>query len=124
VQHRTPLIAAALFALGFLGACGDDDPPAAAAASESTSESTTVTVETGDFVFDPTPVEVHVGDSVRWENTHTQAHTSTGNGDQDWNTANIDPGATSDPVQFDEEGTFTYVCALHPFMEGTVEVSA
>jgi plastocyanin len=84
----------------------------------------TVTVAIGDFVYDPEPVEIHAGDAVVWENTHTQAHTSTGNGDFDWNTGNIAAGDTSDPVTFDEPGTYSYTCALHPFMEGTVEVSA
>jgi len=119
-----------------LTACGDDDEPndggatpevtapmdgrdeAGAAGGE------TVTVEIGEFVFEPTPVEVGVGDSVVWANVHDQPHTASGNGDQPWDTANIAPGATSDPVVFDEAGTYTYICGLHPFMEGTVDVSA
>jgi plastocyanin len=56
-------------------------------------------------------------------NAHDQAHTSTGTGDQDWSTGNIQPGASSEPVTFDDAGTFTYICALHPFMKGEVEVS-
>lgn len=117
-----------------LMACGDDDQPSDAAAPpemtapESAAEGEgggeTVTVDIGEFVFDPTPVEVSVGDSVVWENVHNQAHTASGNGDQRWDTANIAPGDTSDPIIFDEAGTFTYICGLHPFMEGTVEVSA
>ena len=132
---RSPLaLAAALLLVAApLAACGDDDEPAADAPTEGTSapaedepagEAATTTVAIGDFVFDPTPVEVAVGDSVVWENTHSQAHTATGNGDLDWNTGNVAPGDTSEPVTFDEPGTYTYICALHPFMEGTVEVSA
>ena len=84
---------------------------------------TTVTVEIPEFAFSPTPVQVKACDSVVWENTHTQAHTSTGKGDKAWSTGNIADGATSDPVLFDQTGSFAYICALHPFMKGTVEVS-
>lgn len=143
---KTALIAGLLL-VGSIAACSSDDEPTASesttteAPAESTDstapadstetttaapsgEGETVNVEIGDFVFEPESIEIHVGDSVTWENVHTQAHTSTGQGDQDWNTGNVAPGDTSEPVLFDEAGSFTYVCALHPFMEGTVEVSA
>ncbi len=106
-----------------LGACGDDDTPEAAAdpGAETTVADTTVadtsgddggaaetvTVQIPEFAFDPTPIEVGVGGSVVWENAHTQPHTSSGNGDQDWDTGPIQPGDTSDAVTFDEAGTFT-----------------
>lgn len=138
MRKPTALIAALLLTTG-IAACGDDSSDsgddAAAESSDTTAapaggtdmapaEGETVTVEIGDFLFDPTPVEITAGQSVVWENTHNQAHTSTGNGDQDWNTDNIAPGESSEPVLFEDAGTFTYICALHPFMEGTVEVSA
>ena len=68
------------------------------------------------------PFEELIG-STRFD-VHDQPHTASGNGDQRWDTANIAPGDTSDPVTFDEAGSYTYICGLHPFMEGTVEVSA
>jgi plastocyanin len=107
-------------------ACGDDDQSATVDATESSAgeSSADLTVAIGDFVFDPTPIEVSVGDSIVWENTHSQPHTSSGNGDQNWDTGNIQPGDISEPVVFDEAGTYTYICGLHPFMEGTVEVSS
>ncbi|MET0917794.1 MAG: plastocyanin/azurin family copper-binding protein [Burkholderiales bacterium] len=30
----------------------------------------------------------------------------------------------SSTLQFDEAGTFDYICGLHPTMKGTVEVAA
>jgi plastocyanin len=139
VRTRTALIGTLLLA-GVLAGCGDDEPETAAVADDPSTETTaapademggpaaaegdTVTVEIGDFQYDPTPVEVTVGQSVVWENVHTQAHTSTGTGDQRWDTQNIAPGESSEPVVFEDAGTYTYICALHPFMEGTVEVSA
>ena len=82
-----------------------------------------MTVEIPEFAFDPNPVEIAVCDSVVWKNVHTQAHTSTGNGDKVWSTNNIAPNAESEPVRFEETGSFAYICALHPFMKGTVEVT-
>ena len=137
MRKQTVLIGALLVA-GALAGCGDDEQEAAAVPDDPSTETTaapaddtmapaegdTVTVEIGDFQFDPTPVEISVGQSVVWENTHTQAHTSTGTGDQHWDTQNVAPGESSDAVLFEDPGTFTYICALHPFMEGTVEVSA
>ena len=127
MRFATTIAITAAAAVLTLGACGDDDTPEPAADSASNTApalAETVTVEIPEFAFAPTPIEVSVGDSVVWENTHTQPHTSSGNGDQDWDTGPIQPGETSDAVTFDEAGTFTYLCGLHPFMEGTVEVSA
>ena len=144
MRPRTLLIGALLLTCG-LTACGDDDGGTVDEASDTTeapadtteapteeapaddapaAEGDAVTVEIGDFVFEPTPIEITAGQSIVWENVHTQAHTATGNGDADFNTQNIAAGESSDPVPFEEAGTFTYICALHPFMEGTVEVSA
>ncbi len=129
---RPPVLLATslLLALG-LSACGDTSDPEPDAASEAADagaacedgDGTTITVEIGDFLFDPTPVEVERCDSVVWTNVHDQAHTSTGSGGQAWNTGNLAPGASSDPVRFEETGEQAYLCALHPFMEGVVAVS-
>lgn len=139
-MRPTTVLRATAFALvGILGlaACGDttsDDSAAEPSASDAGSSSdspvdceanpgTTVTVDIPEFAFEPTPVEIGACDSVVWENTHNQAHTSTGKGDKAWNTGNLAAGSASEPVLFDETGTYAYICALHPFMEGTVEVS-
>jgi plastocyanin len=139
-RHPTLLVAAvALAGIGLLGACGDDDDASTsttiADAPDDMGGGTgepvdcdgatgeTVTVEIPDFEFSPTPVEVSACDEVVWSNTHTQAHTATGNGDFDFSTGNIAADGESEPVVFDATGSFTYICALHPFMTGTVEVS-
>lgn len=120
---RTRRTAATLVALAALAlaACGDTSEPADAAAPAGDCE--TVTVEIPEFAFAPDPVEISACDSVVWSNTHSQPHTSTGDGEQSWTTGNIDAGADSEPVVFADAGSFTYLCALHPFMQGTVEVS-
>ena len=122
-KQHTALAGIALVALVGLAGCGDTKPPAESKASSCASPGKTVTVEVGSFVFNPATVKVAACDEVVWKNTHTQPHTSTGTGSQRWSSGNIQPGATSDPVAFDKAGTYTYICALHPFMKGTVEVS-
>lgn len=138
---RTLIAGLAFVALAGTTACSSDssssEPDAAPATTEQSSTTTpadgatdcatspgeTVTVEIPEFAFAPNPVEVHVCDSIVWKNTHDQPHTATGNGDVAWNTGNIAPGSESEPVLFDQAGELTYICALHPFMKGTVEVS-
>jgi plastocyanin len=102
-----------------IAACGDDEPTPAAGAGDCE----TVAVDIGDFAFEPTPVEVDACDAVVWTNAHDQAHTATGNGDVTWNTGNLAPGSSSEPVTFEEPGEHTYICALHPFMQGVVAVA-
>lgn len=126
-SHRS--VAVALAAAGILtsAACGDTGEETGAAVAEGTDcgsdPGQTVTVEIPEFAFDPDPVSVDRCDSIVWVNAHTQPHTSTGEGGDAWSTGSIAPGEASDPVRFDEAGTRTYICALHPFMTGTVEVS-
>lgn len=122
---RSRLLATALLAATLtLAACGDTSEPAdAEAAVDCSSGGETVTVEIPEFAFAPDPVEIRACDAVVWTNTHSQPHTSTGDGEQTWTTGNIAPGESGEPVPFEDTGTFTYLCALHPFMQGTVEVS-
>jgi plastocyanin len=123
---RTLFVALTLVA--GLSACGDTtgDPESASAEAPGAcaeGAGATVTVEIPDFTFEPTPIEIESCDQIVWRNTHDQAHTSTGNGDVSWSTGNIAPGDESAPVEFEGAGERTYMCALHPFMKGTVEVS-
>lgn len=121
-MRRLPLLTVLLIAVA---GCGDTtaDETAADGGSCGPDDGTTVTVEIPEFTFEPTPIEIDACDSVVWANTHDQPHTSTGKGDKAWSTDNIAPGSESDPVLFDEAGTFAYICALHPFMQGTVAVA-
>jgi plastocyanin len=123
---RTLLVALTLAGSFGLAACGDTDgdaAPADVAAGCAEGAGETVTVEIPEFLFEPDPIEIDTCDQVVWSNTHDQAHTSTGDGDFAWSTGNIAPGDTAAPIVFETAGEFTYMCALHPFMKGTVAVS-
>ena len=70
--------------------------------------------------YNPSPLTVASGTTVRWTNDDTTAHTSTSN-TAAWTSGNLNPGDHFDFV-FQTAGTFTYHCAIHPGMVGTVVV--
>lgn len=70
--------------------------------------------------FSPNPDTIAVGDTVTWTNNDTTTHTSTSD-DGAWSSGNIAPGSTFSRT-FSAPGTFTYHCAIHPGMVGTVSV--
>jgi plastocyanin len=79
--------------------------------------------------FQPNPVNVKVGDTVRWTNDDNTIHTviegnpATG-GEVEGGFASeiLGPGVTFEHT-FNQTGTFEYYCNLHPNMVGTVIVS-
>lgn len=74
-----------------------------------------------DFKFNPNTVEVNVGDSVEWVNNEAGVpHTVTFD-DNSYNEKL--PVGASVTRTFNEKGTFTYHCALHPNMQATVIVN-
>jgi plastocyanin len=74
-----------------------------------------------DFSFTPQTVTIKQGQYVSWKNTGSVAHTSTSDNAL-WNTV-IQPAQTSGVVYFGTVGSFTYHCAIHPSMTGTVVVN-
>jgi plastocyanin len=85
----------------------------------------TVALSVHDFAFSPTPLTVPLGTTVTVTNTGASTHTwSSDPGDaQQWNSGDVAPG-TSFSVTFTHAGTFTYHCNIHPFMTGTIVVTA
>jgi plastocyanin len=99
------------------------EPYGSPAASPTGSPTTAMTcvVEIPAFRFMPPVIKIPVGTSVIWSNTHGRAHTATAD-DFSWDTGQIAPGDSSDPIVFDVAGTFPYHCDNHTEMRGTVEV--
>ncbi len=86
-----------------------------------------------DMGFDPTQVQVAIGDTVVWYNDDSAGHTVTSGkpGDSDAGSlfdSTKDPaGFLIKPLKswqhtFDKAGTYPYFCKVHPFMVGTVVV--
>jgi plastocyanin len=69
--------------------------------------------------FNPGSVTVPVGGSVTWTNDDSSPHTATGTA---FDSGNLNNGQTF-TKKFTTAGTFTYVCAYHSDMTGTVKVA-
>ena len=78
--------------------------------------------EIHDFSFAPAELSVPVGSTVTWRNAGDAPHTVTAS-DGSFDSEMIAAGG-SWARTFETAGTFTYVCAFHPQMEGVVEVTA
>jgi plastocyanin len=71
------------------------------------------------FAFNPNPISISVGDTVRWTNNDPVDHTTTSSGN--WNSGSLASGASFSEV-FESPGTFNYFCSIHPSMVATVVV--
>jgi plastocyanin len=97
---------------------GDAATPASAKARKSASASVTM----GDLFFSPTSVSIAVGDTVTWRNTGQAPHNATAD-DGSFATETINGGESTSHT-FNQAGTFSYICTIHPQMKGTVRVLA
>ncbi len=79
-----------------------------------------IVVHIKDFKYAPTPVKVHVGDTVSFVNDDAEAHTVTSNV-KSFDSEGLDSNGTWRHT-FARPGTFAYFCELHPSMKGTIVV--
>lgn len=83
-----------------------------------------VEVEIGTFQYMPKDLAVEAGTTVTWTNNDAILHTVTTSGDapDTFDLQLEDKGVTAS-FTFDEPGTYTYICSVHPGMQATVTVS-
>lgn len=83
--------------------------------------SSPVTIQ--NFAFAPQTLTISVGTSVTWTNLDAAPHTSTSdpNSAVSWNSGSLGTNG-SYSFTFTQTGTFTYHCAIHPFMQGSIVV--
>src|SRR5215203_3823787 len=93
-----------------------------ALASAAGAQGQTMTVSIEDFFFSPANMTVAPGTTVMWVNNGQAPHTSTAD-DGTWDSGTLQPGK-SFSFTFDQAGTYTYHCSIHPDMTGTITVSA
>src|SRR5207245_11006189 len=85
-----------------------------------TQQGRAVAVTIADFEFRPATLNVGVGATVTWTNDGPSAHTATSDSGM-WDTGRLNRGQ-SGSYTFTTAGTFTYHCAIHPTMHGTIVV--
>ena len=73
--------------------------------------------------FSPTNLTVKVGKTVVWVNKDTVTHTVTSDGSALFDSGFMPTGATFQ-FTFTTPGTFPYYCTVHPYMTGTIVVTA
>jgi len=86
--------------------------------------------------YEPPVISITVGDSITWYNDDREGHTVTsgagsgrfgwmddnfGTPDGEFDSGRFMPGE-SWAIKFEESGTFSYFCTIHPWMEGVVIV--
>jgi plastocyanin len=74
-----------------------------------------------DIKFNPSTVNVKVGDTVTWTNDDSVGHDVTSDTFKSGDAGGIANGQTFEH-KFDKAGTFKYVCTVHPGMTGEVVV--
>lgn len=73
-------------------------------------------------LFEPDRIEVLAGETVTWVNDDAVRHEVVAE-DGSFDSGDLEPGA-SFSVTFQKPGTITYLCSIHRFMRGQVDVFA
>lgn len=100
---------------------GDTAKKSSSATRDSQAE-TTSSVTIKDYAFSPAAITVKVGTKVTWTNQDAVGHTVTADSGTGPDSQLLDQGQ-SYSYTFSKAGTYTYHCAPHPYMKGTVIVT-
>jgi plastocyanin len=75
------------------------------------------------YAFNPTPDTVLINTTVTWTNKDPETHTVTADGGSSgtWDSGNLVTGSAF-TYKFQVFGKYTYHCAIHPTMLGTIFV--
>lgn len=105
-----------------LSACGGGSGGSEDAGDQEAEGAGATTVDIVNFLFEPQEAQVSPGTKVIWVNQDSAPHNI-----QDLSDLNIPisrdlPQNFKFSIRYEEPGTYPYVCALHPWMTGTVKV--
>jgi plastocyanin len=116
-RHLLGVASGALLVTSVVGLVTRDDPAPSAPSGPGE-------VLITDFAYGPEALSIAVGTTITWTNDDTADHTVTSDDDTGLlDSGSIDTGGATFEQTFDEPGSFTYFCAFHPFMKGSVEVT-
>jgi plastocyanin len=117
------LIGIGLFAVhGRLVAAETGSGPATAPASTSPAAQSGAKVEIDNFSFTPNELTISVGTTVTWTNHDDVPHTATAKGKPSaFDSKALDTDGKFS-FTFNQPGTYTYYCRLHPHMTGKIIV--
>ena len=75
------------------------------------------------YAFAPATVRVKAGGTIIFRNLDPTAHTATASDNRSFDSGTIKASGKTATVRFTRAGRFTYYCAFHPYMHGTVIVT-
>ncbi|MDB5095285.1 MAG: copper-binding protein [Candidatus Eremiobacteraeota bacterium] len=109
----------AAFAVGGIALAAPDPTPSPGASPPSPATPGAI-VHMKNFAFGPDSVTLLAGQSVRFIEDDDSPHTVTAT-DRSFDSGNLNKGDKWDRT-FPVAGTYTYICAYHPYMKGTIIV--
>jgi plastocyanin len=81
-----------------------------------------VTVKIRNFKYEPAILRINANETVKFVNEDEEPHTATAeNGSFDSKALDTNQTFT---YTFAKAGSYPYICAIHPFMKGTITVTA
>jgi len=95
--------------------------PASIPATEAAVATPAVTIDT--FSFMPAAIKVKAGTNVTWTNKDEEPH-SVVSSEEPMRSPTLAGTSNAFSHTFAKPGTYHYNCGIHPFMHGTVEVTA
>lgn len=132
-MSRRLLILVACLVLGLsaaLAACGGDDDQGSGGGDGSTTtgppaggatDPDVVAVSMKDIAFDPVTATAKVGQRIVWTNDDTVDHNVVAEEGADFKSDIFGKGGKFDFTP-EQAGTISYVCTIHPGMDGTIQV--
>lgn len=96
-----------------------------AGAAPAAAQAATADVRVGDFFFRPGQLRIDLGDTVEWRVLRGSPHTVTSRrgSPERFDSETLRPGERFSRT-FDEPGRYPYLCTLHPWMRGVVQVGS
>jgi plastocyanin len=122
---RRQLIATVGAAMLLLAGCSSTGSPHPNATGSSAAASTAPdTIVIQDFMFHPMALTVNPGATVTVINKDSATHTVTSTATPHaFDSGNVAPGATVTFHAPDKPGSYSYICDIHQYMQGTITVS-
>jgi len=117
---RLPVLASCL-ALAFAGCGSDDEDEGAAPASAPETSGNTVAMK--NIEFKPAQLTVKAGDTVTWVNQEGVDHNVVATEGATFKSDTFGQDGTFE-FKTEKAGTISYVCTLHPGMDGTLTVAS
>jgi plastocyanin len=103
-------------------AAHDHDAAANGATPSSAAPVATSAVTIDNFSFSPAAIRVKAGTTVTWTNHDDEPH-SVVSSQEPMRSPTLAGNANTFSHTFAKPGTYHYNCGIHPFMQGTVEVT-